>query len=367
MEIITICVACKDDEYGEAIKEALVRNYDGFIVRLWDCNKSLDCDIILTDELSRNGSNCVYLTEKLSQGDSSNAMFYKYGNVRELAGKLLTVYSNRTGRKIVNRANRETKVFSVISAEGGTGCTTVSLALAQELIRFHGKKIMYISLETFPSTADYFQVNKDCGMREYVYHILKGNFERCSCIEDFVVKDDYGIETFRVFNERNPVLELRGEEFATLLGFLVDMNRYDFIIIDCGNGAYPVNRKAIGVSRKNIFLKSNGKRSEAYIAWLNGLCLMGEKEEFVRVLNKHVEAWEDDDWEKVVAIMGESVEQNVDKKSSQKPEYEKDVIKTIIYDPSLCLKEVTPWRISLDTDFGIDIRELAKEFLRQRN
>ena len=166
MENIKLAVIPEDREYGRALGLALVDVYKTFTVTLYKSvplhTQLNSFDLILTDQKDITAeNNWICLVEKPSQTDRDyeNKRFslYKYCNIRQMAADLLFIYSFLTGRKAMPIKNQQAKIVVFGTAEGGAGCTTAAIAFAQEMKRFHGKKVMYLSMEEIESTLEYME------------------------------------------------------------------------------------------------------------------------------------------------------------------------------------------------------------------
>ena len=110
------------------------------------------------------------------------------------------------------------------------------MALAQELKRFHGKRVLYLSLEELESTLEFMQpFPEGKSISEYLYYLFNDDAgQRMPFIESFLVFDDYGVDGFLPAPGRNLLKGLNGEEMQSFIGAIMDTGRYDFLIIDVG-------------------------------------------------------------------------------------------------------------------------------------
>lgn len=246
MENIKIAVITPDQDYGRALGLALVDVYKNFTVTLYQSapvhNELTGYDLILNDGAEGIGERIVGLVEKPSMTDQDyeqkRFLLYKYGNVRQLAAELLFIYSLLTGRRALPIRNRDVKLVVFCAAEGGMGCTSAAIAFARELTRFHGKKVLYISLEEMESTLEYmgaFPEGKS--ISEYLYYLFQEKERKqIPFIESFLVFDCYGVDSFLPSPGRNALRSLDSEEMQYFISAVMDTDRYDFLVIDAGSG-----------------------------------------------------------------------------------------------------------------------------------
>ena len=247
MENIKIALITKDRDYGKALGLALVDVYRNFTVTLFQSvplHNELDkMDLVLIDNdvnIKINGKN-IWLAEKQSQiyKDYEEKIFrlYKYSNVRNLAGELLFIYASLTGRKAIPVRNTNAKIVVFSCVEGGAGCTSAAISFAQEMSRYHGKKVIYISLEEIESTMEYVEkgaVSKS--ISEYLYYLFNSkDDQRFPFIESFTVTDKYRVESFMPSPGRNLLNSLSKEEMQFFVSAVLDTGGYDVMVIDVSN------------------------------------------------------------------------------------------------------------------------------------
>ncbi len=256
MEKIRIAVITEDIEYGLALAVALTESQKRLTVEIFDKDDedaAIDsgADLMLYDHPGeRRKENAIELVEKESLVDNKKFKFYKYGNVRYLSADLIFAYGELTGREIVFPEEKGVAVYTFSSARGGSGCTSVAMGCAQELKRFRGERVIYISLEEIESTARYMCTEGGKGITEFLYYLLSGRERICSCIEDFVCADDYGVEAFRPGKGINPLRNLNEEEFMRFFNYILRCGRYDIVIFDAGNFLNEISIKAMDMSDK---------------------------------------------------------------------------------------------------------------------
>lgn len=299
MENIKLAIITKDREYGRALGFALIDVYKNFTVTLYQSepvHKRLTAfDLVLTDIGIDKQKNVIFLVEKPSMMEKNEEeqdfRLYKYGNVRQLAGELLFIYSYLTGRKALPIKKKDMKLIAFCAMEGGTGCTAVAIALARELSRFHDKKVMYLSLEELESTLDYmegFSEGKSIG--EYLYHLFNQEGQNgIPFIESFLIFDDHGVEAFLPSPGRNVLKSLSPQEMQIFISAVMDAGRYDVLVLDLG---FCLDKNVLSCYEmaNHICMVANQEtsmsREERFIDYLT--FLKGEKltERIVKILNR---------------------------------------------------------------------------------
>ena len=247
MENIKIALITEDRAYGRALGLALVDVYRNFTVTLFQSapvHNELDrMDLVLSDSgkgIRIHGKH-ILLTEKQSQIDRNYEdniyKLYKYTNVRSLAAELLFIYTSITGRKAVPVRNTGAKIVLFGAVEGGTGCTSAAMAFAREMSRFHGKKVMYISLEEIESTSEYVGNTASAkSISEYLYYLFNTDDDQhFPFLESFTVSDRFGVDAFVPSPGRNVLNSLNKEEMQYFVSAALDTGSYDIMVIDASN------------------------------------------------------------------------------------------------------------------------------------
>lgn len=308
---ISILVITDDREYGRALGYALIHLCSQIFVRIMGKDEFFDCrmscrdrymipdsesvDIIMWDGEEAEtafGGRIVLLSEKQSMAakdaDEGKYCIYKYSQVQAMIADIFEIYTLLTGNHIANINRNRTEIFSFVSCGGGTGCTTLSMSVAQELCRFCGKRVMYLSFEEFESTGDFIDCPANIkGAGTYLYHLLKPDRLKKigsrdgentgPVIDSHIVRSGFGMETFAPGRGRNPLKELTADEMGVFISSLTDCGRYDVIIMDIGSSTSAADLACMEISEKICFVtvpEHTGVREDMYIH--NLICRCGE-------------------------------------------------------------------------------------------
>lgn len=176
----------------------------------------------------KNQDNVIYLTETASEVNNS---IFKYQPLDQIFKAILNLYYDDKGKLLSTNDRKSTSIISFTSANGGTGKTVLSLNFAKFLAS-HSLKVFYLSLEKLTSYNSYLVGEKEKSSELYYY--LKDDplrlFNKLPQLidTDKELKIDY-IPTNLELDEIKSLSNLHIEE---LLKALVDLNEYDFLIID---------------------------------------------------------------------------------------------------------------------------------------
>ncbi len=140
-----------------------------------------------------------------------------------------------TGNNSYKNKREGCKVVGVTSVVGGAGKTCLSLALGEELIRYKGKSVVYVSLEDFQSMGMFTCEEKGKrGLKEYLYYLITGSCTGLP-LETFLSETEKGLLYFSSQNSVNPLVGLNLGEMEVFLSSLRDSGLFDFIILEMGN------------------------------------------------------------------------------------------------------------------------------------
>lgn len=360
MENIKLAVVAKDKEYGRALGLALVAVYQTFTVTLYQSvpvhTKLEQFDLVLKDYEAGDTGDYIYLVEKPSMvvKDYENRKFrlYKYGNVRQLTGELLFIYTSLTGRKAIPVKKRELKIVAFCAAEGGAGCTSAAMAFAQEMKRFHGKEVLYLSLEEMESTAEYMEILPGGkSIREYIYYLFRDDSrERMPFIESFLASDAYGVDAFIPSPGRNVLKELRPEEMQQFIGAVMDTGQYDVLVLDMGGSLDPGALSCCEMANHIcLVVKADGsrKKEERLVEYLT--FLKGEKLT-----------------ERMGKIVNRCIQKPLDEREDPEEDGHCDILRTVCRlqeDPESFHIQKGMRRIALEGAYGKGVRSLAGSVL----
>lgn len=286
MENIFIAIVTDDKEYGRSLSLGILSICRGFIIRIFNAEEFLsedrEYDLILWDgdEVSQvYGGRIIYLAEKPSDIAKNIAekrfSIYKYSTAASIVASVFEIYEVLTGRRAVNLRKQDVRIFAFASCAGGTGCTTVTMAVSQELCRFQGKRVLYLSFEELDSAGCY-MIN-DTGIKGaavYLYELfnkmyseVKGRETNVECVpflEKHMIKDDFGVEAFASGCGRNPLRELNPGELHKFMASLIDSGRFDVILMDMGHWLSKTALKCLELAEKVFIVTDSVQNSIKY-------------------------------------------------------------------------------------------------------
>ena len=98
-------------------------------------------------------------------------------------------------------------------------------------------------------------------MGRYLYHLFhkmagEDVISEMPFLDGYVIRDEFGLETFAPTRGRNPLRELDPEEFSLFLDSLMQSGRYDTILLDAGDSLSPLDLTCIELAEKVCLIAS---------------------------------------------------------------------------------------------------------------
>ncbi len=155
----------------------------------------------------------------------------KYQKAENIITSILVKYAELTGRTdSAAGRHKDTKIIGVYSPVGGSGKTTISVALGKALTEC-GKKVLYLNYEGICSTADFFTANS--GMSDVFLAAMSKNGNAGLKITANKVNDPLtGIDFVGCAESMLEFNELTAEQLCRIITQTDAMNEFDCIIVD---------------------------------------------------------------------------------------------------------------------------------------
>jgi len=278
MELINILFIGNDMEYCKALSKSISELSKEIMITLRDKRNiallNSESYSLLLIEGEKEGENLqvndnrIMLVESKKEEyiDIENKIFhlYKYENVKELIRTLFIIYSAQTGKSVATISDNNCKLVSVFSSYGGGGKTSISLGLAQEFVRFRGKKILYINYEECDGTLNYMDFqseDKYDSIGNYLYYLNKG---RELDLKAFLKEDLYGVSYFKPSLGRNQLKGICTDDLCKFTNKLIETNQFEYIIFDCQTCLDDSTLWLLKNSCRIVFLAENIKNINTY-------------------------------------------------------------------------------------------------------
>ncbi|MBR6444553.1 MAG: hypothetical protein IKS63_03910 [Firmicutes bacterium] len=391
MENIRIGIIAGDRDYALALAFGMTEVRRDLIVEvLPGPGVCTDMDLLLVEEqlvgsMSEQEKTVILCREKADQRMDRREGVYKlwrYSNIRDIVSSIMYIYTWIYGRHVAYVEKDMVRFYGFISPCGGTGCTSVAMAVAQEMERFHGRNVMYISLGQISPVPEYMRT--ESGGRtiaEYLYHSLGRNRDiwrmKDVPVESFLSRSDSGVEALTASPGRNPLPYLDRDDISRFMSSIAKSARYDTVIIDAGCSLAFQATDALDICDSCCLIRDpyrKGRAAQLYIDHLSSIVNSGITGRMVVADNRRVLLREDersrildelfstDDEDENAGVNRDDNESDGAEKDESGPaDRVADVI--ICFDPDSFRNDGGIRKISLDGSFGIGIKELTEKLI----
>ena len=319
MENLNVAIVSSDKAYNKALMLSLTNACRDITVKTFDSRQFIrewseytgkgafynTFDLVLWsgEEISESyGDNIVYLTDKTSllKKDYANNRFciYKYSSANTMLAAIFDIYSHLTGRTDSFVHREGVRLIGFAASSGGAGCTTLAMAVGQELCRFHNKRVMYISFENVESTGTFIPVAPGTkSLPEFLYRLLGNTAEKLLStpesipfLEGYLIRSPFGLGAFPPVSGKNPLPELDCEDIRKFLGAIIDSGRFDVILLDFATCVTEASIAAMSMAERICYTATpgnSGLREENYLSQI--ICRNGERalEKMIKIENMH--------------------------------------------------------------------------------
>lgn len=168
----------------------------------------------------------------------------KYQKTETLLNDLLLKYAETTGEIEAIRGKSNTKIVAFYSPAGGTGKTTLALAMAT-VSAMLGKKVLYLNMEEIDSTFDVFPASAGSLSDIYLAIKTKGmnvGIKLSSSVGTATPGGFCYISGVESVAEHEEIEENEFEKLITAIRALAD---YDLVILDLSSAFTAKNRKLL--------------------------------------------------------------------------------------------------------------------------
>ncbi|MGN0695676.1 MAG: AAA family ATPase [Oscillospiraceae bacterium] len=266
---IKLALADSNTEYGEKLLGILERR-ENFAVSMFTSPEALkeslikqSYDIVLiSPDIAgaplnfKHASVVIVLSDSETDslpGEGFHAI-NKYQRGTRLVNNILEIYSEYSPMRGSGngRAAGNARIISVYSPAGGSGKTSVAIAIA-ELICNRGSKVLYINFEEFSSYGAYFKTEGNKNMGEIISGIEK-RIDIGMKISSIARTADNGVMYFDEFENILDIYDISTDECEKLINEIAVSGACDFLIVDMGISFDERNRRMLDISDCNVIV-----------------------------------------------------------------------------------------------------------------
>lgn len=161
----------------------------------------------------------------------------KFQKAELIYKEMLALYADadEIATKFLTHGDREAVILSFVSASGGTGSSSTAAACAKRLARAN-KKVLYLNLEQFGSSGDFFEAGGTFDLSDVIYAIKSHKSNLTVKLESSVKHDISGVFFFDSCRMAFDVMEINPDDMNCLLEELKALGKYDYIVVDMDFG-----------------------------------------------------------------------------------------------------------------------------------
>lgn len=244
---VNAAVLDHDEEFRKRLSEVFQQKYHDKVRLslfsdeeiLYGNVEELQPDIILFDESSRidqkripEKSVCGYFCGKQEIREIQGyPAICKYQKAENIYKGMIGLYAENSVAILPETEKTGGRIVMFTSVQGGSGTSAAAAAYALRCA-VDQKRVLYLNLEKFGNSDFYFSSEGILSFSDVVYFLKSRKGSLQLKLESAVQRDRSGVEFFHTCRNAYDMLELRDEEIWDLLDGVIQMGRYDVIVID---------------------------------------------------------------------------------------------------------------------------------------
>lgn len=223
-------------KYADKIEVCAFSEKEAFeaYVRVNICNIVL-CDwrLCVEEELLPESTTLVYLSETAEEDSyKGKRAVGKYQRVSLIYKTILNIVSEKMSNVAFHDSNPNIKTIAFISAQGGTGSTTVASAFCVQKAGL-GNSVFYLNLEKLGNTSLYLQGSGNAmSMSDVLFNIKSKKNNIIMKMESALQRDVSGVEFFAPYMNPNDALEMTVDDQEILVKSVANMKEYQYLVVD---------------------------------------------------------------------------------------------------------------------------------------
>lgn len=302
---ISLAIADSNTEYVERLREELHHQYAELSISTYKSGEKLQADlddklkpkhfdIVLFDpdvsEEKLRFTNvklpiCLYSDEaEHSSRYSDCVMIKKYQRISNIYKSFIREYADKAGYSADFDNSQNTRIAAVYSPVGGSGKTTISLAIASKLVSM-GKTVLFLSVEQL-SSSFYVNAKQEEGITALLNKAADEhtNFElKIKGVMKQGMNGMFYIEGFDRIVDYCAVIE---DEMTGVLSKVKRSGIFDVIVIDMESNLDVIGKAVFAAVDRIVVVEKTGELPSAKIKLFVRQAVMDEyKEKMLRVCN----------------------------------------------------------------------------------
>lgn len=245
---ISLAIFSKDEEYSQRLVTYLDDKYsqsgislsrftekDSFLSFLRSSRVDvLLADIAFREELVDVGEQfsfqIVYLTEHPISLDEGEYQISKYQSGKVIYKEIERICARNNISISFGERGDAAFIFTFFSVGGGSGATTVAIAVAEYLARKH--KTLYLTLSPFETNFGYLDSSDKGSFDEVIAALYNNRMSLEGMLKGNVCEADSGVFFYQTTVNPLDMASLEKEKINTLISSLKNMGMFEYIILD---------------------------------------------------------------------------------------------------------------------------------------
>lgn len=253
MESIKVGISLSDKDFARALARGLAGECRKMSFYQMNSTKNtIGVDLILTDKNSC-GSHIVQLVDDPDDEEFQEGCrfrIFKYRESSDFVRTLLLAHYQYSGKILRYKEHRQTRLIAAVSAAGGSGTTSVSLAACRSLRRLYGKRCLYLNLSPVNDAGKYLNMSSGQHLLKLLYALSE---EKDFPPEAFVTKgEDFDYISTGILNTYSE--EMNPEILQRFLKRMEESGVYDILLVDIGNILSRRNKELLAFADLVLFI-----------------------------------------------------------------------------------------------------------------
>lgn len=295
-----IVIADIDEQYIMTLESKIIKELDGqvelevitnpsYFNQFFSTPKTAEVVVVTQDlyhsSLKKHNINHIFvLTDQINDDNTAELNIepiYKYSAINEIYNQLIFQSREQLHKDVAEKM--EPVVIAFYSACGGTGKTTLSMALAKCLTeRFH--TVLYVNTESVQSFGHYLQDNTICLPNDGYQSVRNDLNHVYSVLKPYIRQE--GFSYIPPMTTSLDAVNLKPSLFVNLIQEAKKSHEYDYIIVDVEAGYNDTKMELLQCADKIMLVVTQDTITIQKYKFLNKNIDLSDRERCVYVCNK---------------------------------------------------------------------------------
>jgi cellulose biosynthesis protein BcsQ len=168
------------------------------------------------------------------EGINRTGFINKYKGLAGILEDLWLLSGRNSEREECIPCNSPSRLIGVTGGAGGSGKTSIAIALGRELCLLNDTTALYVSFENATATEQYFPpFGGEKSLNDLLYYLHTENLSHIADrMNAFLIKDAFGLETFRSSDNINELATAQVELVRKFMEQVFLWNEFEYIVLD---------------------------------------------------------------------------------------------------------------------------------------